>query len=167
MAERLLLARLPASARDEVRVSSAGTRAVVGHSMDAASAMVLRELGGDPGGHVGRQLEPVHVSTAGLILTATGNQRDIILRADPAAMRRTFTMREFARLADSLDEGPSRTGDLAQRVRAVAGQRGVVAPAAPGADEVADPIGAPLREVRACGQQISAAVDALAALLQS
>lgn len=164
MAERLLVARLPASARDEVVVSSAGTRAVVGHAMDAASALVLRELGGDSNGHVARQLEPEHVRAAGLVLAATTSQRDAILRETPAAMRRTFTMREFARLAGDLGDDVS-ASDLVHRIRSVAGQRGLSAPAAAGADEVADPIGAPLREVRACGEQISTAVDALAAVL--
>ena len=48
MAERLFLARVPHTA--PVRAASAGTNGLTGYAMDAPSALVLRELGGDPDG---------------------------------------------------------------------------------------------------------------------
>src|SRR5439155_17630059 len=85
-----------------VRTSSAGTRALVGYGMDGASAAVLRELGGDPDGHVARQLVPELVMRADLVLASDSVNRGDIVRTSPLAMRRVFTMREFARLGAGL-----------------------------------------------------------------
>ncbi|MBN9619912.1 MAG: hypothetical protein J0H43_09295, partial [Actinobacteria bacterium] len=138
-----------------------------GHAMDAASALVLRELGGDPTGHVARQLLPEMVAGADLILTSDSENRSVVVRANPLAMRRIFTMREFARLGSGLGPlGVAPTVDaLRVRIGDVAGQRGLVEAAEPGGDEIGDPFGAPLPEVQRCGQQVSAAVDGIVAAL--
>jgi protein-tyrosine phosphatase len=167
LAERLLLARLVGPDAGDVRVVSAGTRAVVGHQMDDTSAQVLSELGGRPEGHVAQQLRPELVEQADLILTATSAHRSGIVRSTPAAMRKVFTMREFARLGAGLPPprpGPN-GGKLIRRVGEVAGRRGFLDPPADGQDEIADPIGAPLPLVRECGQQISVSVDAALRIL--
>ena len=97
MAERLLAARLGESAG--VTVSSAGTRALAGYAMDAPSAAVLRELGGDPTGHVARQLGPDELAAADLVLATDSANRGIVVRERPAVLHRAFTLREFARLS--------------------------------------------------------------------
>src|SRR5690242_16939564 len=107
MAERLFEARLPDDAR--MGAGSAGIRALTGHAMDAPSATVLRELGGDPTGHVAVQLTPALVDGAALILTATSEHRADILREQPGAMRRTYTLREFARLGAGVAHDPDRS----------------------------------------------------------
>lgn len=163
MGERLLLAR----AGSALAVSSAGTRALVGYAMDGPSAVVLRDLGGDPEGHVARQLAPEMVAGADLVLTSDSDNRGVVVRTYPLAMRRVFTMREFARLGAGL--GPLATAGsaaaLQDRIAEVAGRRGLVEPGEPGADEIGDPFGAPLPEVQRCGQQVSAAVDGVVAAL--
>lgn len=161
LAERLFAARLNGTAG--VHVSSAGTHGLAGWPMDGPSAMALRELGGDPDGHVARRLTPGLVAAADLLLTAETEHRGLIVRADPLAFRRTFTMREFARLAAGLPstDGGAVTADaLRARVAATAEQRGWSEPPAPGADEIGDPYGASLDVARACAAQIAAAVDA-------
>ena len=160
MAERLFWARFPAGA--EIETSSAGIRALRGHPMDAPSANVLKELGGDPSGHAATQLTGALVDRADLILTATSEHRADILREVPAAMRRTFTLREFARLGESARHDPA--GSLADRVSVVGAQRGLAGPAGPG-DEIGDPFGAALDVVRLCGKQISDAVDGVLSVL--
>jgi protein-tyrosine phosphatase len=101
VAERLLRLRfreLLGSRADALSVSSAGVTALVGRPMDAASAAELRRLGGDPEGFVARQCRPEMADGAGLVLTATREVRSRVLQEAPRALRRTFTLREFAAL---------------------------------------------------------------------
>lgn len=165
MAERIFRARVDEAV--PVVASSAGINALVGHPMDAPSAHVLRELGGDPRGHVGRRLEAGMVTAAELILTAERRHRSVIVQSDPLAFRRTFTLREFARLGAGLPPlaGSPTPDDLRERVGAVARQRGVAEPVDPGGDDIGDPFGAPITLARAVGAQVSTAIDATLAVL--
>jgi protein-tyrosine phosphatase len=172
MAERLLIARIPPGPSSAVRASSAGLRAVVGYPMDPVAARVLRALGGDPDGHVARQLHPDMVSDADLVLTADAEQRSRIVREQPRAMRRVFTLREFGRLGAELDvpngtahvEGDSAAA-MRERVAEVAALRGWVDPVAPSEDDIGDPFGAPLPVMQACGRAVFDAVADVAAVL--
>jgi protein-tyrosine phosphatase len=159
MGERLFRSRTSAS--PEITISSAGTSGLTGYEMDPPSATVLRELGGDPEGHAARRLTPELIQRADLVLTAVSEQRALILKAEPMAFRRTFTMREFARLSAGfppLDRVSAEA--LRSRVREIAARRGFTDPAGPGDDEIGDPFGAPLEFARATGTQISESVDA-------
>lgn len=133
-----------------VEVSSAGTSGVSGHGMDAASALAVRELGVDSSGHVARRLTTDMTSAADLVLTADSAQRSIIVQAEPLVFRRTFTMREFARLGAGLDQFADvpDADALRARVAQVADQRGVVEVGEPGSDDIGDPIGAGLDVAR-------------------
>lgn len=164
-AQRLLRARLDGSA--PISAASAGVAALVGYPMDAASATALRELGADPDGHVGVQLTPRVIAGADLILTAEAAHRSVVLQSDPLAFRRVFMLREFGRLGTGLGplDGPATAALLRDRVGEVADRRGQTEPAAPGADDIADPFGAPLKVARACGLQVAEAVDATIAAL--
>lgn len=159
MAERLMLARLRVGA--DVRVHSAGTRAAVGRGMDQPSAQVLRELGGDPEGHVAVQLQPGDVERAGLILTATSEHRSRVVQETPRAMRRAFTVREFARLGARVEPPES----LVAQVAAVAAQRGYVDPPEAGADEILDPIGQSAAFVQEVGRQLDDSVAEVVRIL--
>jgi protein-tyrosine phosphatase len=167
MAERLFQARLPEPARPLVVVRSAGLRALAGYAMDAASADALRALGGDPAGHVARQLAADDVAAADLVLTADSLQRSELVRSHPLAMRQVFTMREFARLGAGLGplELPPTEDALRKRIAEVAGQRGIVDPAEPGGDDIGDPFGAPLPVVERSAAQVSEAVTGVLAAL--
>lgn len=164
MAERLWDARLAGADRAAVRSVSAGVRALAGHPMDPLAADVLRELGGDPHGHVARQITAAMVRDADLVLAASTDQRAQIVRDDPTAMRRAFTLREFARLGAELDM-PRAGTTLPERVREVAGQRGIVDAVDPVQDEIGDPFGASADVMWTCGVTIAEAVDAVVRIL--
>jgi protein-tyrosine phosphatase len=163
IAERLARAHVAGPGSLLTEFSSAGTHAVVGYPMDPPSARALRELGGDPDGHRARQLTKKDL-TADLILTAKVEHRSQILRAAPEAMRRAFTLREFARLAAACAP-PPRCGtadQLRARISQIGALRGQVAT---GVDDIADPFGAPYDEVLRCGIGIDLAVQATLAAL--
>lgn len=98
--ERLLAAKLPTPAFD---VSSAGVGAMVGYAMSRYAAAELAGFGGDPTGFAARQLTPELIEGADLILTATRELRSQVLSEAPGALRRTFTILEFAALATMSD----------------------------------------------------------------
>ena len=77
---------------------SAGTHALVGAPIDTSTAVVLGEFGLDPSLHSGTQFEPRMAADADLVLTAQRKHRDLIIGKIPSTFRRTFTLKEFARL---------------------------------------------------------------------
>lgn len=98
--ERLLAARLPT---DRFSVASAGVGAMVGYAMSKYAAEQLQAFGGDPTGFAARQLAPGFVEQADLVLTATRELRSQVLAEVPGALRRTFTILEFAELVDKAE----------------------------------------------------------------
>lgn len=83
-------------------VSSAGTHALVGQPMQPLSAEIVHRLGGNADPFVSRQLTTSMVREADLILAMAAEHRSRVLQLEPAALRRTFTLREFARMLDHL-----------------------------------------------------------------
>jgi protein-tyrosine phosphatase len=114
-AERLArhaLGELLGDSAELVRVTSAGTRAVVGSDMHPFSAAVVRDLGADPGDFAARQLRAPMVVDADLVLTMTRQHREVVFGLDPRALSRTFTLREAADLARMTEEaGGDGSGD--------------------------------------------------------
>jgi low molecular weight protein-tyrosine phosphatase len=167
VAARLLAHRLDPAW--PVRISSAGTAAVVGYGIDAPSAQALTELGVDPAAHVARRLTDKMIKAADLVLTAETAHRSSVVQAEPLAFRRAFTLREFGRLGGDLPPlaGLPTPDELRGRVAEIAELRGVVEPPEPGADEIADPFGASLEVARACTARISEALDAVVRALGS
>ena len=98
--ERLLASRLPP---DRFDVSSAGVGAMVGYAMSKYAAVELRAYGGDPTGFAARQLTAGMVEAADLVLTATRELRSQVLAEVPGALRRTFTILEFAALVEQAE----------------------------------------------------------------
>jgi protein-tyrosine phosphatase len=159
MAERLFEARTDPAL--PLRTASAGTSGLTGWGMDAPSALVLRELGGDGEGHSALRLSRQLIVDADLILTAEIGHRDAVGRADRRARERTFTLREFGRVGAGLGPLPHPTSadELCARVAQVAARRAALPAGSPEIDNIADPYGAPLDFVRYCGTQTAAAVD--------
>jgi len=91
--------QLLGDAADAVDISSAGVRAVEGATMDALAVKELERLGGSADGFVARQLTRAMMREADLVLAVTRALRSRALEDEPAALRRTFTLREFATLA--------------------------------------------------------------------
>jgi protein-tyrosine phosphatase len=104
LAERLLRLRFEqqlGEGASAIGVTSAGVRALVGDPMNERSAAELVRLGGDPSGFASTQVTTPLVMQADLVLTATRDLRSRVLEDTPRALKRTFTIREFAALVDS------------------------------------------------------------------
>lgn len=108
-----------------VNVRSAGTRAMVGHEMDARSAAMLTELGGDPSGFRARRLTSDMVGEASLVLGASREHRAAAVTHYPRALRHTFTLRELAALLRGADTSslPAEPGDRLPAVAELARSR--------------------------------------------
>ncbi|SCE94993.1 low molecular weight phosphatase family protein [Micromonospora mirobrigensis] len=165
MAEYLaakLMEKLP------VEVASAGTAAEDGRAMHPYAAQVAAGTGTDPAGFRSRRLRPEHLLDAGLVLTASRRQRSLCVSLAPAALHRTFTLHQFARLAEAAGRPAGADGGvLRTAVQAAARCRGRLQPAAPGADDLFDPIGGTAEDFRRCARQIERAVLPVAALIEA
>ncbi|WP_305039355.1 MULTISPECIES: protein tyrosine phosphatase [unclassified Frankia] len=158
--------------RDSVTVSSAGTHARAYAPMHPHTATVLAERGLNPAGFRAHRIDVDTVRSAGLVLCAERKHRGIVVTMVPKAVRRTFTLREFARLtagitlADIVSTGLPSDGDAAGSLPAygdalvalAVGRRGLTRPERPTDDDIADPIGASIEAFRYCAEQISAAL---------
>jgi len=126
------------------------THAVVGHGMERTAARVLHTLGGNPGGFRARHLTTAMVDDADLVLAMTEQHRSRVLELSPRAMRRTFTLREAARLvrltSGELELGARLTAARAQHPRGDAD------------DDIGDPIGQDLSTFESVGADIAAAL---------
>ncbi|ALJ19091.1 arsenate reductase/protein-tyrosine-phosphatase family protein [Microbacterium sp. No. 7] len=150
LAEVLLRARL---ADLDVRVHSAGTQGLDAAPMTSEAQRLAVEFGArveDAGDHRSRFLTERDLVSPDLILALSREHRRRIIDMAPARMRRTFTAREFARLAVELSDaeirdaategGDDQPARLRAAVAAVAGLRGMIPPPADAADDdVIDP----------------------------
>lgn len=162
LAERLLTARL-GRYREAFRVTSAGTAAKGGTLMDPVAAALLAGLGCDPHGAVASRLTAELVENADLVLGAATEHRDAAVRLAPVwALRRAFTLREFARLLRAEDAagaaGPAERAALL--VHGAWARRGRDGRAED--DDVDDPYGAPVEVARACAGRIEESVERIA-----
>lgn len=82
-------------------VESAGTRALVGEPAQPESAAIASSLGSTLEGFTARQLTEPMIERADLVLVLARRHRDAVLRLQPA-LKRTFTLREFARILAAL-----------------------------------------------------------------
>jgi polyisoprenyl-teichoic acid--peptidoglycan teichoic acid transferase len=103
LAERLLQTGLDRIIPGIVETASAGTKASAGESMSPYSAEIANSYGVSPGGFSARQLNAEMLQESGLVLTMTAKHRGEVIRMDPTLLKRTFTIREFARLLNALD----------------------------------------------------------------
>lgn len=134
-----------------VRVHSAGTHALVGHGMPEPALELAAREGVDPevaAAHQARYLVEPLLEDADLILTMAREHRSHVVKMMPSRLRRTFTVREFARLASTLSSADARAAAdaagasprerLAAVLRAVNDQRGLT-PSSGDDDDVIDP----------------------------
>lgn len=143
MAERLLQNTLTTVAPGEFDVSSAGTSALVGYPIDARVAGFVRVFGGDSEQFQARQLNDRLLNSKDLVLALTREHRRRVVEMSPSLVRKTFTLREFARLLDTLDtpdQDPSESGPLRWRTLLPKLARArTVHPSDPSFDDVVDP----------------------------
>jgi protein-tyrosine phosphatase len=148
----------------DVEVTSAGTRAVVGAPLVAPMVTLLADRVAGTGTFRARQLRADLVRGADLVLTMTRRQRGRVVELAPAVVRRTFTLRELARLLADVDPQDLSVGTLVDRLRqvvpAAAAQRRYVAD--PRTDDIADPYGRDDEAYRRAFSEIVDAVDVVA-----
>jgi protein-tyrosine phosphatase len=149
--ERLLAARLPS---ERFEVSSAGVGAMVGYAMSRYAAEELRSYGGDPTGFAARQLTPEILEASDLVLTATRELRSQVLAEMPTALRRTFTILEFAALVERAE-----TGTPAELVKWAATHRSLAGDVV---QDVSDPYRRGFEEHARAARVIDAAVQQIA-----
>ncbi len=101
-----------------VAVTSAGTHALIGHSIADPMAALLLDSGFESDSFEARRLSEHMVKEADLILSMTRAQRGLVVELWPPAVRRAFTLREFARLLSWVDPAALPTGSSAERLRA-------------------------------------------------
>ena len=169
LAEQLL--RAGTTRWPEVTVASAGTSALVGHGMPDQAQALSREFGGaNPEAHTARDLTADHVRDFDLILGLAREHRRGAVELLPRASRRTFTLREFARLVEGVTDDDlaqaaaldlaDRSGRLAELVEVAALRRGMVEPPeSPSDDDVVDPYRRGDDVYRASANQLVPAVD--------
>lgn len=155
-------------------LGSAGVSAQADATMPDEAQAVARALGAEaPERHTARQLTPRLASDARLILTATRAHRRAVVEGAPAVLRRTFTLREFARLATLSATEPAADHDRAADARdrfdalvgALAARRSQVA--ATDDDDILDPYRRSSEAYLASGEQIARALPPIAALLRN
>jgi protein-tyrosine phosphatase len=104
VAERLLQAGLDQVLPGGFEVRSAGTRALVGDPVQPLSADIIHTFGGTAEGFAARQLTGKILRPVDVVLTMTSAHRGEVLQLDASLLKRTFTIREFARMLDVLEE---------------------------------------------------------------
>jgi protein-tyrosine phosphatase len=120
--------------------------------------MELMRLGHSATTFRSHEIDSYLVDSADLILTATRNHRSEVLAMNPGALRRTFTLMEFAALTE-LVEGVEPRALVAQAAR----QRSL----APAAIDIGDPYRRSPEIHRATADQIDAAVHTISARLNA
>ncbi|KTS09166.1 low molecular weight phosphatase family protein [Microbacterium testaceum] len=145
----LLLARSLGPLGD-VRIESAGTGALVGSGVPDQAQRLAASRGIDASAHRARQIDNDMIRGADLIVAMAREHRRLIVESLPAAMRRTFTLRELARIAEFveprleqavIDSGATTAADgMRAAVGLAAALRGTVEPpASPEEFDVVDP----------------------------
>jgi protein-tyrosine phosphatase len=167
LAERLTRAGLATRLGDPAgrfHTGSAGSDATPGQPIHPYVRDILLARGADAGGFASRRLTAGLVGEADLVLAATVALRDRAIALAPVALRRTFTIRELARLvgpATAAGAG-AEPGDPVARARwavaAAQAMRGRMPYQDPEADDLADPVPTPAAFGR-CASDLAMALD--------
>jgi protein-tyrosine phosphatase len=153
-----------------IHVSSAGTRALVGHDMDPGTRECLRHRGSDADSFSARELTADLVREADLVVTAAREHRAAAARLHPPAMVRTFTLRDLGDLlsnlsVDDLAAAPDEHTNWVRQVAATASRRRGTVPARQQGIDVTDPIGGPPSRFVLMAAEVDAALSPIVAAL--
>lgn len=162
LVERMMQSGFDAIVPGAIRVHSAGTQALVGSPTTQEIAGLAEQMGIDMGDFRAQQLQMTQVQDADLVLALDRGHRATVVELVPQALRKTFTLRELARI---LPQVPVERGAwpqerwrsavvwAARRRRAVAGE--------PDADDVVDPYRQPDSVLWEMAGQLVPAADTL------
>ena len=98
LAERVLQQEMDKIAPGVFAVESAGTDAKVGSAMEPLIEGFIRDTGASWNGFAARQLTAQILDRQDLVLALTREHRSRIVRLRPVLLKKTFTLRELARL---------------------------------------------------------------------
>ena len=163
--ERLLQRDLDES----VTIVSAGTHALVGEPIAEPMTELLSSAGANPSQFGASQLRAADVRGADLILALTREHRAEIVDLWPGAVRRSFTLNEFARAllqieTDDLPEANSAADRLTSLLPHAATLRGQHRPTTATADDIIDPYHRSNEIYQQSFDQISEAIGIIADL---
>jgi protein-tyrosine phosphatase len=162
MTERLLAMGLDSLSPGQFVVASAGTGALVGSPIDSRAAGYVRVFGGSSEEFAARQLTPALFEGQDLVLALTREHRGRIVEMAPALVRKTFTLRELARLLPVIDVDPGDSAAARWRAAVPKAVRARTAnPADPGEDDVVDPYRRSDEVYQRMVRELVPAVDAL------
>ncbi|QJU54589.1 low molecular weight phosphatase family protein [Herbiconiux sp. KACC 21604] len=100
-----------------ISVSSAGTVARDGDPMPEPAQALAHQFGVDPGSHQARYLTEPIVDETDLVLALSRSHRSQAVQLAPSKIRRAFTIREFARLAETLPDDEIRAAAVGDSLR--------------------------------------------------
>lgn len=148
LTRHLLVGRLGGTLASRFAISSSGVQAVVDGDMHPDSRSELEPWGlhrAAADRFTARRLRSAMVSDADLVLGATPRHRSSVVERNPEGLPKTFSMREFARLARAVDPEQLPGGDAIERAHVLVDlarrKRGLVPPVPPEEDAVPDPMG--------------------------
>lgn len=162
LVERMLQSGFDAIVPGVIRVHSAGTKALVGSPTTQEIAGLAEQMGIDMGDFRAQQLQMTQVQDADLVLALDRGHRAAVVELVPQALRKTFTLRELARILPQVpverrvwpqERWRSAVVWAARRRRAVAGE--------PDADDVVDPYRQPDSVLWEMAGQLVPAADTL------
>lgn len=157
LARQQMATVLPA---EQWSIRSAGVRARAGEPVHPRSAEELLRRGVDVAGFRSTQLTPELIGQADIVLTAERVHRSAVVRTDPRAAGRTFTLLQFAELCrsvPSLKVAPGTAGPAL--LSAALHQRGRKLDDGP--TDIEDPIGRRRRRYRLCADTIENALNTI------
>jgi protein-tyrosine phosphatase len=175
MAEQYLRSGLQRAGVTPVSVESAGTMAQDGQDMPEQAQVLAQSYGLPVSRHSSRYLFEGHIAGADLVFGMAREHRRSVVSLFPRASRYSFTLREFARLAEGVvvedlaEAAALPLTDTAERLRSavavVAARRGLVPPPE---DAIDDDVVDPYRQDDAVfvqsGKQLVPAADVVVSL---
>jgi len=149
------------AAPDDWDVESAGTDIPGPWPLHPSAASVLAERLPTVAEHYSRQLKPTMIQQADLVLTATRRHRGVVVSMVPAAVGRTFTILQFARLCEQVQPLPDAEPGDAGRLLVVEAKlaRSSLQPVPGEDDDLPDPMGRGIAEFEICADRLQDAVD--------
>lgn len=147
------------------QVDSAGTNIPGPWPIHEHAATVLTHRLGQVARHTSQPLSAAVIGAADLILTASRRQRGIVVKAVPAAIGRTFTIRQFARLSDAVGARPAGAGpaDADELGRWLVTEaklaRSSLQPVPGDEEDLPDPMGGTVADFEVCADRLQDAID--------
>ena len=165
----------------DVHLASAGTQPRPGEGMTEPAREIAADLGipaAEIAAHQAQRLTESAIAGRDLVLAMSRSHRKAVVERDPSMLRRAFTVRELARLAEHVtdaelreaatDAGTDPTARLRAALDRVIAVRGTVdAPADPTDDDVLDPAGRSWTTYETSMRQLLPALDEVARVIRA